>query len=245
MFQCCYLSEHVYVCVCVCVCVCMRVLSRFSPVQLYATLWTVAFQAPLSMGFSRQEHWCGLPCFPPGSLPDPEVESVSLMSPALAGGFFTARATWEALSESSLIVIKHTSFKRGGNKGEKRKRNWRDQLRVVRTGVTHSFCFNETGLLSELLNTPDTVMPQDFGTGCCLRPECSSCLWPSVWLAHLLLAAFIFNWRIIALHCGIGFCCTTWINSHTCICAPPLEAPPHPSHPLGHHGAPSWAPCAI
>ena len=44
-------------------------LSHFSHVQLFATLWTVAHQAPLSMGFSRQDHWSGLPCPPPGDLP--------------------------------------------------------------------------------------------------------------------------------------------------------------------------------
>ena len=64
-------------------------LSRFSRVQLCATLWTVACQAPLSMGFSRQEYWSGLPRTPPGDLPHPGMEPVSLMSPALAGGFFT------------------------------------------------------------------------------------------------------------------------------------------------------------
>ena len=50
------------------------VLRRFSRVQLFATLWTVARQAPLSMGFSGPEHWSGLPCPPPGDLPDPETE---------------------------------------------------------------------------------------------------------------------------------------------------------------------------
>ena len=49
------------------------------------------------MGFSRQEYWSGL-AHPPTDLPDPGIESISLMSPALAGGFFTTRATWEALS---------------------------------------------------------------------------------------------------------------------------------------------------
>ena len=53
------------------------VLSCFSHVQLCATLWTVALQAPSSMGFSRQEHWSGLLCPPPGDLPDPGIESVS------------------------------------------------------------------------------------------------------------------------------------------------------------------------
>ena len=69
------------------------VLSCFNCVQLFATLWTVAHQAPLSMGFSRQEYWSGLPCLPPGDLPDPGIEPGSLMSPALAGGFFTTSAT--------------------------------------------------------------------------------------------------------------------------------------------------------
>ena len=67
-----------------------------SPVRLFATLWTVAHQAPLFMGFSRQECWSGLPCPPPGDLPDPGIEIVSLMSPALVGGFFMTSITWEA-----------------------------------------------------------------------------------------------------------------------------------------------------
>ena len=69
------------------------VLSCFS---LFATLWTVASQAPLSMGLSRQEYWSRLPFPPPGNLPYPEMEPVSLTSPALAGGFFTATTAWEA-----------------------------------------------------------------------------------------------------------------------------------------------------
>ena len=60
------------------------------------TLWTVARQAPVSMGFSRQEYWGGLPCPPPGDLPNPGIESVSLKSPALAGMYFTISAAWEA-----------------------------------------------------------------------------------------------------------------------------------------------------
>ena len=76
------------------------VLSHFSRVQLFATLWTIAHQAPLSMGFSRQEYWTGLPCPPPGDHPDPEIEPLSLMSPALAGGFFSTSTTWEALNHS-------------------------------------------------------------------------------------------------------------------------------------------------
>ena len=64
-------------------------------VRHFATLWTVAHQAPLSMGFSRQEYWSRLPCPPPADLPDPGIKSESLMSSALAGGFFTTCASWE------------------------------------------------------------------------------------------------------------------------------------------------------
>ena len=64
-------------------------LSCFICVQFFATLWTVDRQVPLSMGFSRQGHWNGLPCPSPGNLPDPGTEPESLMSPALAGRFFT------------------------------------------------------------------------------------------------------------------------------------------------------------
>ena len=68
-----------------------------SHVQLFSTLWTVVHQAPLSMGFSRQEYWSGLPFPSPGELLNPGVEPVFVRSPALAGGFFTISATWEAL----------------------------------------------------------------------------------------------------------------------------------------------------
>ena len=69
---------------------------HFSGVQLFATPWTVAHQAPLSMGFSRQEYWSGLLCPPPGDLPNLGIKPKFPMSPASAGGFFTTGATWEA-----------------------------------------------------------------------------------------------------------------------------------------------------
>ena len=75
---------------------CSCMLSHFSHVQFFATLGTVARQTLLSMGFSKQEYWSGLPCPPPGDLPNPGTELMSLMSPALAGWFFTTTATWEA-----------------------------------------------------------------------------------------------------------------------------------------------------
>ena len=74
---------------------CMQ--NHFSHIWLFATLWTIALQAPLSMRFSRQEFWNGCPCPSPGDLPNPGIEPMSLVSPALAGGFFTTSTTWEAL----------------------------------------------------------------------------------------------------------------------------------------------------
>ena len=58
------------------------VLSRLSRVRLFATLWTVACQSPLAMGFSRQEYWSGLSCSPLGDLPDPGIEPPSPASRA-------------------------------------------------------------------------------------------------------------------------------------------------------------------
>ena len=81
-------------------------LSCFSRVWLCVTLWTVAHHAPLSMGFSREEYWNGLPCPPLGIfLTHPGIEPTSLSYPALAGRLFTTSATWEAPLWSHLTVI--------------------------------------------------------------------------------------------------------------------------------------------
>ena len=69
---------------------------RFSSVWYFVTLWTIAQQVPLSMRFSRQEYWSGLPFPTPGNLSNPGTEPGSLEAPALAGGFFHHCATWEA-----------------------------------------------------------------------------------------------------------------------------------------------------
>ena len=77
-----------------CVCACAK--SFWS----CPTVWNPVDCSPpaLSMGFSRQGYWSGLPCPPPGDLPDPGIQTAPHMSPELAGGFFTARATWEVLT---------------------------------------------------------------------------------------------------------------------------------------------------
>ena len=69
--------------------------SQFNHVGLFVTPWTVAQQAPLSMEFSWQEQWSGLPFPPPRDLCNPVIEPASLMSPALACVFFTTSATWK------------------------------------------------------------------------------------------------------------------------------------------------------
>ena len=78
---------------------CVRaMLSRLSRVQFFATLWTVACQAPLSVGFYKEEYWSGLPRPSPGDLPDPGVEPMSLM--CQEGGYIIP----ESVSQSLLYV---------------------------------------------------------------------------------------------------------------------------------------------
>ena len=82
-----------FTCVYALVCVCVRVFSRK---WLFATSWTLACQAPLSMGFCRQKCWAGSSFPSPGDLPNPGIEHKSPVSPALAGVFLTNGASWEA-----------------------------------------------------------------------------------------------------------------------------------------------------
>ena len=78
---------------------------RRTHVRLFATLQTVARQAPLSMGFSRQEYWSGLPCPPSGDLPHTGIKPTSLASLALAGGFFPTGATGKPLEYPCPSII--------------------------------------------------------------------------------------------------------------------------------------------
>ena len=95
-----------------CIGVCM-LLSHFSRVRLFATLWTVALHVLLSLGFFRQEHWSGLPCPPPGDLPNPGIEPASHYVPCIAGGFFTTSATWEAQSHRVPKLKKSAETRKG------------------------------------------------------------------------------------------------------------------------------------
>ena len=101
-----------------------------SPVRLFGTPWTVVYQDPLSVGFSRQEYQSVLPFPSPGELPDPEIEPTSLASPALAGGFFTAEPSGKPHSEYSLAHKRHQKVLIGGKgkgKEEERKGKRKDR----------------------------------------------------------------------------------------------------------------------
>ena len=95
--------KHSIIVRCVCVCVCQS-LSSLSYIQFFSAPRTVAHQVPLSMGFPRQEYWSEW-SFPfPGDLPNPGIKPIPLVSPALAGGFFTTIATWEAQLLDRLLL---------------------------------------------------------------------------------------------------------------------------------------------
>ena len=84
-------------------------LNHFSRVWLFATLWTIACQSPLSVKFSRQEYWGALPCLPPGDRLNPRVEPVPL-SPTLAGWFFTTNTTSETITFNSGVLSIRTPY---------------------------------------------------------------------------------------------------------------------------------------
>ena len=88
-----------------CVCVCV-----LSHVCLFAAPWAIGHQAPLSTGFPRQEYWSGLPFHTPEDLLNSGIEPTSLMSPALAGRFFTTSATCEAYINIYVYIFTYTNM---------------------------------------------------------------------------------------------------------------------------------------
>ena len=103
------------------------------PVWLFVTLWTVARQAPLSLGFSRQEYWSGLPSPPPGDLMAPGIKPSSFTSPALAGRFFlyffcfttSARLEVKSLSHFQLFATPWTvAYQAPPSMGFSRQKYW-------------------------------------------------------------------------------------------------------------------------
>ena len=115
----------------------MRKSELLSHIWLFATLWTVAHQAPLSMEFSRQEYWSGMPWLLPGDLPDPGIKPTSLTFPALAGRFFTTNATWDAQSPYRWVHIGSLgkwTFRQVSNRDQRWYWNWwiRWERKVIR-----------------------------------------------------------------------------------------------------------------
>ena len=90
-------SLHIYNCQ-----LCM--FSHFSHIRLFATLWTVACQASLSMGFSRQEYWSGLPFPAPGDLPDPGIDPTSSVPPSLAGRFLITESLEKPIAQRTCSI---------------------------------------------------------------------------------------------------------------------------------------------
>ena len=116
---------------------CMRAKSLQSCLTL-RSYGPLAHQAPLSMGFSSQEYWSGLPCPLPGDLPDPGIKPTSLMSPALAGGFFTTGATWEVQNCLQCLQKIHGERK----SGQEKTALGQSPVRWARHGLPSCLCYN-------------------------------------------------------------------------------------------------------
>ena len=88
-----------------------------SCVSLFVTPQTISHQAPVSMGFSKQEYWSGLPFSTPGDLPDPRIKPESLAPPAFAGRFFTTvspgKPSWYTIQSQYIFQAKEEAWRRG------------------------------------------------------------------------------------------------------------------------------------
>ena len=131
-----------------------NLLSLFSYVQLFETLWTIPHQVPLFMGFSRQEYWSGFPCPPPGDLSKLGIIPMSLTSPALAGRFFTTSATWGAHLMGTEFQFRKVKYSGDG---------WRWELHNnVNVSVTELYSY----ICPTLCNLMGCIQSKEFS-----RPE--------------------------------------------------------------------------
>ena len=199
-------------------------LNHFSLVPHYVTPWTAASQAPLSVGFSRQEYWSELPCPSPEDLPSPGFEPVFLTSPALAGGFVTTSTIWEAPSgqfEWPKTLHNLISIQQGFK---------------LLLGKDFSCCLAD--IESKFNHTYSSIKEEPLST--------IFFTYPTLWLNPVFVC--LFNRNVFILIGGYyftilyWFCHTlTWIR-HGCTCVPHPEPPSHlPLHtiPLGHPSAPA------
>ena len=151
------------------VCVCM--LSLFSRVQLFATLWTVARQAPLSVGFSRQEYWSGLSCLPAGYLSDPGVKPKSLTSPALASGFFTTSASPKGMeAQGTRGLSAYNNAELAGLLGAPNQLSLTHSLTHSSVTLSTSWVLTTCRTLFKALDIPSSLHP-DETDGCCRFPQ--------------------------------------------------------------------------
>ena len=121
----------------------------------------VAHQVPLSMGFSRQEYWSGLPCPPPGDLPNPGIKLESLTSPALAGRFFNTSATWKAHHNTLTCFCSYSHFMEDVTETYWGEINFTKQWTVV------AHCWSQITGLSSIYSWHYIILPlwKCLGTG--------------------------------------------------------------------------------
>ena len=104
-------------------------------VQLFATPWTVAHQAPLYMGFSRQDYWRGLPCPSPGDLSDPGIET---LSPALVDGFFTTAPPGKTLRWDEVRCRRRAKIRERDRGKRHTERKMRKMRQIERNSETQT-----------------------------------------------------------------------------------------------------------
>ena len=177
-----------------------HVLSRFSCVQLCATLCTIACQAPLSTGVSRKEHWSGLPGPSPGNLPNPGTESTSLKSPALADVFFTTSSTWEDFLTMEPFFSEISHFPRVLRKS------------LAKYGMNSKFLY----LASQSMAKPQSVFP---ALSCTASKYLTQTELVTLLATHLflfsMLSYFILEYSWLTMLC---FRCTAKLFSYKYIC---------------------------
>ena len=135
------------------------------------TLWTETCQAPLSMEFSRQEYWSGLPCPSPGDLPDPGIEPSTLTSPALASGFFTTSASPKGMeAQGTRGLSAYNNAELAGLLGASNQLSLIHSLTHSSVTLSTSWVLTTCRTLFKALDIPSSLHP-DETDGCCRFPQ--------------------------------------------------------------------------
>ena len=144
-------------------------LNCFICVQQFAIQLILAHQTPLTMGFSRQEYWRGLPCPPPGDLPDSGIEPTSLTSPALAGGFLTTSTTYICWLPNSDKCNGRIRWEYGIKHGRGYDFKWENQEKVLREKGLWSKDLKEVRM--QAMHVPEKERGQNSACARALRWE--------------------------------------------------------------------------